>query len=708
MMAKEKLVLVKTEEQLAELIEYIKSADYLAFDTETNGVDKDSKIIGFSVSADIDSGYYVTTAYWDKEAKKLVCTDFSDLAKDIISLLVGKHLIMHNALFDCAMVNNNYGVELMPYVHTDTMILAHILDENRSCALKELGVYYFGDTAKDEKKLVDASVAANGGQLTKKCYELYKADPALLGYYGAKDTLLTMKLFYQMLPELYDQGLEDFFYKHESMPLLRGPTYDLNTAGLKVDPERLQNLKSKLEAECMEARAYIYQEIEPAVAEKYVNKKGENTFKITASGQLSWLLFDKLGNPFNTLTKEGKNVCKAMGLRIPYNLRDKREFVSTIIANKGQVYAPAKFNPKTKKMGQTKKVRDYWYYTQCGKETLGTFAKKYKWIDKLLEYSGNMKILKTYVIGIQEKIQYGIIRPSFLQHGTTSGRYSSNKPNFQNLPKKDTRVKNCIIARPGKILVGADQSQVEVRVFAAISKDPVLMASFERGEDFYSVLGASVYDKEGYSLFKNEKGGFADKFPGLRDQSKVFGLATPYGRQAGFQAAAMKISRDEAQSLIDKYFEKYPSVELMMLNAHETAKKDGVVYSIFGRPRRIPEAKLITQKYGNLSHKDLPYEARNILNLAVNHPIQSTAATIMNRAAIAIYAEVQLRAREDARWREVKIVLQVHDELILEGPIALREAMEALLKEKMETTTTLPGVKLEAIPKSGYSLAELK
>lgn len=705
----EKLIIIRTAAELFGLSEYLADKTYIAFDTETTGVDRESEIIGVSVCADESVGYYVILAYWDVEAKKLVYLETKNHIKEFLQGLVGKSLIMQNSPFDCAMVENNYQVALMPSVHTDTMILGHLLDENRANGLKELGVALFGEDARKEQTEMKESVYRNGGVLTPKLYELYKADSELIAKYGAKDAILTLKLFGEFVPKLVDENLYDFFYEDESMPLLKGPTYDLNSTGLRVDPEKLATLKATLQAECMEAKDFIMREIAPHVKDLYPGTSPRNTFNIGSGKQLAWLLFIKLGNEFNTLTESGKEVCQALELKVPYAHGAKGEFIHVIREYKDRIYCAEKPNPKKPgKMSRAKKVADPWHYLACGKESLNKLAPKYKWVQKLLEYSKNLKLLNTYVEGIESKMSYNVIRPSFLQHGTTSGRYSSRRPNFQNLPRDDKRVKNCIISRPGKVFVGADYAQLEPRVFASVSQDKTLMDCFKSGEDFYSVVGAPIFDKGGMSTFKDDPNGFAKKFPQLRDKSKVVALATPYGRTAHQQAMSMGISRDEAQQLIDRYFEAYPKVELMMLESHEAVKRDGVVYNLYGRPRRIPQAKTIKRLYGDISHAELPYQIRTLLNLAMNHRVQSTAASIMNRAAIACWKTIQELAAIDERWNEVKIILQVHDELILEGPEALADDMCQVLKVSMENTVLLPGVQLIAEPKVGRSLAELK
>ncbi len=160
--------------------------------------------------------------------------------------------------------------------------------------------------------------------------------------------------------------------------------------------------------------------------------------------------------------------------------------------------------------------------------------------------------------------------------------------------------------------------------------------------------------------------------------------------------------------LIDKYFAAYPKVELMMLESHEEVKAKGVVYSLYGRPRRIPEAMNIVEIYGHVSHSELPYSARTLLNLAMNHRVQSTASSVMNRGLIRFARRRKELAKTNPLWAEVKIVLQVHDEGVLEGPESLASEMVPVLKDSMENAVILPGVALVAEPKIANNLADLK
>lgn len=696
------LKVLTTNSEVYTLLAYLSDKDLVALDTETTGLSKRDTIIGYSVCADEHTAYYVVLAAWNAETKTLDKYETNSTAKEVFETLKTKNLVGHNFVFDAIMIESNFKINLIQSLHTDTMVLAHLLNENRRIGLKELGKEMYGEDAADEAAAMKESVAKNGGTLTKDNYEMYKADPHLMGKYGAKDAWLTYKLFFDLASDLIDQKLEKFFYEDECMPLLRGPTYELNNTGLSVDTNRLTQLKKQLEAECLEAKAFIDQEIKAHVQEKYPGTTKKNGFNVGSNHQLSWLLFGKLELEFNTLTEAGKTACKNLNLKIPYTFKAKRDFIEIVqqAKERATVLQPeATVNGKTVK---AKKVKDPWAYIAVDKKCLAKLAPKFKWIEKLLEYQRKKKILNTYVEGIEERTHYGIIQPSFLQTGTTSGRYSSRNPNFQNLPRDDKRIKECIIARPGKVFVGADQSQLEPRVFAYVSQDKALMAAFNGKDDFYSVIGMRVYGK--YDCKPQKEGSpdaFGVKYKKLRDHSKVIALASTYGATAHQLAPTTGKSIEATAEDIATYFEEFPDVAQMMLDSHEMAKRDGQVTNIFGRPRRMPEAKLIPKYYGDQPHGDLPYEARNLLNLAVNHRIQSTGASIVNRGAIRFYENAKTAGFD------CKIVCQVHDSLVVECNKEDANDIAMLLQDALENTVQLEGIKFEAIPKIGHNLAEV-
>lgn len=686
----EQLIIVKTEEELTELLKYIDTQEIIAFDTESNGLDEDADIIGFSVSADPELAYYVILKFWDKEKQELVSTALDALGRYAMERLQSKQLIMHNAIFDCNLVNRNYKIDLMPAVSVDTLMLAHLLNENRSNGLKELSAAYFGADAKKEQAEMAASVAANGGiaKINAKSarIEMYKADPDLIAKYGAKDALLTYKLMVLLVDELsQNQDLWKFFFEDETMPLLKGPTYDLNSTGLKVDMVQLNQLDSDLDHELLRLESKIHYEIADYVKDLYPGDKPKNTFSITSNEKIAWLLFIRLGCEFGKLTERGRIVAKDLIGEIPYSMKKKKQFIAAC---------------KEKELKAEK-------FLKADKDELEPFRTKFSWVNDLLEYKRLGKLKTTYVEGIKKRAKYNVIRPGFLQHGTTSGRYSSQNPNFQNLPRDDKRVKSCIVPRPGKVFVGADYSQLEPRVFASFSQDEALLRCFERGEDFYSVIGMEVWDIKDASAFKDDENAFSKKYKSLRQKAKTFGLAATYGTTPYKMIESMKgadgekLTIEECQQILNDYFLAFPGVKKFMDESHKIVVATGQTLSRFGRPRRIPDAKAL-QSFGNFKHERLPYEYRNYLNLSVNHRIQSTGASIINRSAISLRQEFT-RYNLDA-----KLVLQVHDELVVECKEEDAIKVSELMKKCMENTCQLPGIKLIADPVIGHNLAEIK
>ncbi len=693
------LIVITTREEVLNLYNYLLDKDFVAYDTEATGLTKRHEIIGISICAEETKAYYIIIAFWHKELNQLIYLDTKHEIAPLLYLLKTKRLLMHNGVYDCMMTTSNFEVSLIEALHTDTMILAHLINENRRVGLKELSITELGLKDNLEQDEMKASIIANGGSITKGAYHLYKADPYLIGKYGAKDAWLTYMLFMKLVLQLYEQGLDQFFYEDESMPLLRGPTYELNTIGLQIDTQYLSSLKKTLQAECLEAKDFIYQEITPYIKDKYPGTNKKNVFNIGASQQLAWLLFGVLKLEFGTLTDGGKEACKALNMKLPYTAAAKRHFIAQCEQAATTIIQPeATVNGKKVR---AKKLKQPWAYIAVDKATLNKLKHRYKWIERLLEYQTKMKLLSTYVEGLEERIQYGVIQPSFLQHGTTSGRYSSRDPNFQNLPRDDKRIKKCVMARPGKVFVGADQSQLEPRVFAYYSGDERLLAAFKDDSDFYSVIGIDVHDKYDCEPQKEGPNAFGELYPKLRHGIKQFALASVYGANAYRLAPMLGMSIDDTQQVLNRYFERFHGVAKMMQDAHKTAKETGQVTNIFGRPRRMPEAKRITKMYGNTPHDELPYEARSLLNLAVNHRIQSTGASIVNRGMIKLWQNLK-ELQIDA-----KIVCQVHDSVIVECNKEDAETVSLLLQDALENTVQLQGVSFEACPKVGQTLADV-
>lgn len=751
----ESLIVLRTEEEIDALIEHLQdeSKPFCAYDTETTGLSLGAQVVGLSVCTDPEEAFYVVTREWrfTKTVSKKPCdncegagtvkvkkgknnpasietcvvceglrevdhAEFTDCkletlpneakVKELLEVVKTKALITQNGTVDFNWTLRNYGVDVRPASYFDTMPAAHLINENRRVGLKELGFAEFGETATAEQTEMQASVIANGGVWETKRggnKEMFKADPEILGKYGAKDALLTLKLFYRFSEQLEEQNLTDFFFE-ESMPFFKGPIYDLNTVGLRCNVEGFRQLQKDLEDECALLQSQIQTEVAPYVSQAFPKGFGKKPkqFNIGSGQQLAWLLFKKLDQDWTKLTDAGRELAKTLLGKAPYNPSGRKAFERAVAEAVNEKGTPLKIEK----------------YLSTGAVVLAAMQHKYKWVELLLRYKKAQKLLTTYAIGIQEKIEYGIIHPSFLQCATTGNRLSSRGPNFQNLPRDDKRIKALIIARPGKVFVGGDQEQIEPRVFASFSGDERLLACFAAGQDVYSVIGISTFDKHEYTPYKSGPGSFGEAFPLLRQVAKEVMLAATYGITAFKLTDVLNLKAprknegpweiDEVQAIINRYFEAYPQVKELQEKYHRMAIDTGCVKNLFGRPRHIPGARAIKNFGKKVKATDLPYEFRTLLNNAVNFPIQGTAGSILNRILIAIYAKCRELEAQDPAWAEVKIVGQVHDEAWLEGPEHLEQPMRDVLQYCMENAVILPGVALKCKPTSAKTIAGLK
>lgn len=760
------LVVLRTPEEILSLVDFYSGYELIAYDTETTGLEMDCEVVGASFCATRTIAHYCVMSYWDPETKQLIrLKENKEALRKVIELIKLKNLIMHNAVYDCRVTWVEFGIQLIQSVFADTMVMAHLLDEEGPQGLKELGRIVFGETATQEQQEMKASVIKNGGIWEDKkkkgaIKEMYKADPEILGKYGAKDTVLTFDLFYELFDRLTEEGLSDFFFEDECMPLLREATYDLNTVGLRVDVTKMRTLEKEMEHKVNRLIIEIEEDLAPYMKER-------PTFKISSTQQMAWLLFVRLQQPFRSLNDSGRALAKQLTGKLPYTPAQKRSFIHAVdderrrtigLAEQAERSIAPVLGALKAELEEARKIRNKIKredpslapeaeaiideiieridalqlpaktyrkraamlfpekYIQVDKATLQDLSSKFEWIQKLLSLRSEEKLLGTYVRGILSRQRYGIVYPEFRQTGTDSGRYSSSNPNFQNLPRDDKRVKSCVIARPGRTFVGADYSQLEPRVFASISQDPRLIECFERGEDFYSVVGVEIFGRQGASTYKDDEGSFATAHKSERQVSKAVCLASAYGTTANKQAQVLRhangkpFTTEECEHIINTYFERFPGVRKMMLESHKMAKRDGKVYNLYGRPRRLPLAVKVGKMFPNISHAELEYIYRQPLNLAMNFRVQSSAASIVNRACIAFKRKCREKYAQtgDAAWLTVYIIMQVHDEIIADCDDHLVPEVKALLKESMETTTILPGVALVAEPVAAKILSELK
>ncbi|WP_462408365.1 DNA polymerase I [Alistipes shahii] len=298
---------------------------------------------------------------------------------------------------------------------------------------------------------------------------------------------------------------------------------------------------------------------------------------------------------------------------------------------------------------------------------LQSFARKHRIVDLILEYRGVKKLLSTYVEALPQLVNRttGRIHTSFNQAVTATGRLSSTNPNLQNIPVRDDmgrRIRKAFIpSDDDHLLLSADYSQVELRLMAHLSGDESLIAAFEHGEDIHSATAAKLFNKSLAEVTSEER---------RRAKTANFGII--YGISAFGLSQRLEIPRKEAKEIIDGYFASYPGVKKYMDNVVEKAKEEGFVSTIFGRRRYLNDIS---------SHNAI---ARGLAERnAVNAPIQGSAADIMKIAMINVHRRF---AAEGIRSR---VILQVHDELVVDMLRSEQERVTAIVTECMESAAQL-------------------
>lgn len=404
-------------------------------------------------------------------------------------------------------------------------------------------------------------------------------------------------------------------YRDLELPLIE-ILADMEMSGVKVDSAALERLSEELEAELKRLEKLIYAE-------------SGTTFNINSPRQLADILFHKLQLNLQKKTRATKAFSTSMDV--------------------------------LEELGRSHKLPKY-----------------------VLEYRQFAKLKSTYADALQGLINpaTGRIHTSYNQTVASTGRLSSSDPNLQNIPARGDwgkRFRRAFVPEKGHLFLGADYSQIELRVLAHMSEDPALIETFGKDRDVHTETADRVFGPAS-GLFKDEQ----------RRKAKIINFSILYGTSAFSLAKELQTSNSEAQQFIDRYYEKYPKVKVFLDRMVEEAKARGFSRTMFGRIRQVPElrqADKVAQQAGR--------------RIALNMPIQGTAADIMKKAMIAVWAEIR-KQKLDAR-----MILQVHDELVFEVPEREKAKVERLVRDNMENVCDFK-VPLKVSLGWGKSWAEAK
>lgn len=742
-----KYTIVTDTEKLAQLESHIDNFLYFAFDTETTGVNvRKDKVIGLSVSGAIGEAYYLPLLTWDKTFHCLRPVWQRGVFEGILLKLARKELLMWNASFDVRIVKNDFGIDLAPSLLADVMLMKHTVEEEGEFSLKGVAIQLQSvlgmdmETAANEEQIrLKENVAANGGTTTKGNFEMYKADLEVMGEYACADADLTLRIAEHYKQKLEQEGLEEFFYDEEAMPLYTSVTIPMEERGIRLDLPKIHATRAALVEDMARLESSILGQLDalPEVQEWKRRKalelyppKNKGAFAQAVCEYYELDLPKTAAGKYSLTEKNLKALRPFCATGFLLGTSNLPEEVSQFISL--QLYAQNdgdKINILSKQqMGQI--VFDCLGIKPLSKTDKGApqfndemiqyLAEecKFPWAVDLSNYNKLSKNLGTNIDRFLEEQEDGIFYPNFFQHRTISGRFGSN---IQQLPrpkedgeldpivlKYNNVIREFFISGEGRVFIDSDYESLEPHVFAHVSGDEGLRDIFRKGHDFYSTIAIATEKMQGVSADKK-----ADNYLGkvnkpARQKSKAYSLGVPYGMTAFALGKTLGVSTEEAQELIDGYLDGFPNLKKWMEDSRYQAKHYGFVRSEAGRVRHLPRVKELYKKHGDqllnfMYRKKL--EARfgkdevqnayrdykNGLNNSCNFQIQSLSASIVNKASIAITKEFKQKNIDG--W----IAANIHDQIIVNVPEDRVEECKEIVERCMKTTTKL-SLELKAPP----------
>lgn len=685
------------------------------------------------------------------------------LAAKMINFLHGKKLIMHNASFDIRFTKNFYGVDLLPSLHADTALLVHTVQEEgafgfggKPFGLKEIAIMVqkeiglnVEERANEEQLALKESIKRNGGSITKDNYEIYKADLSILSEYAAADTDLTLRIYNHFLGKLEEEGLSTFFFEEEVMPLYKEVTIPMEEKGIGLDIPLIEQTRDNIDKDLEDYKKRVTDEllgmdkvrkwiIDCATAEYPPSNKGTFAQALAELHNLPLPKSDKSGKfvmnkaviaalPDSTtkLFLQSGDISHLPAIEIAkISLKlwkaDNGDYFN--IQSKDQMGKIAFDVLKIKPLSETTKGKP-----QFDDDMIQAISDKYLWAENLRIYNKLLKIKSAYVDRFLEKAEDGRFYPYFKQNGTVSGRYGSDLQQLPR-PKEDgeaaeiiikytNQIRAFFISDPGYVFIDCDYESLEPHLFASISDDKNLQEIFNTGYDFYSYVAIKTEKLEGVSADKKAPNFLKKLDAPKRNKAKAYSLGIAYGMSPYALAMSLGVPQKEGEALHAAYLEGFPGVANWITESRKFVKEHGYIKNRVGRIRHLPVVKEVysemgdkimdwrvrkelEKEYGKEAVMNLYRDYRNGLNNVLNFQIQSYAASVVNRAALAIN-----RAFKAKGW-DGQVVAQIHDQLVILVREDLAKEVAQEVKYLMETTTQPTGITLKAPPELAHNLRD--
>lgn len=542
-------VLIKSRDELFSYFEKARQDGVIAVDTETNkSLDPITcKIMGLCIYSPGQKAAYVPVnhVYSGTENKlEWQCTE-EDI-HDVFTEYSDVPIIMHNGKFDYEVIKCTCNVELR--LDWDTMIGARLLDENERAGLK--GQY---------ADKVDPSVEKYNIETFFKKVNYEDVDPETFALYAATDAYMTYKLYeYQkkQFSQPENAKLYDLF-KNVELPVFLVAA-EMELTGIVIDKDYSEKLSKKYNDRMEE----VDKQIEELISTEYSDKINK------------WRLTDEANyHPTTKAGKEGKS--KNEQLQDPISITSPTQLAILI-------YDILKYKGDNGR--------------GTGEEDLKKLTKQgFKLGELILEKRGLKKLLSTYIDKLPAVVneKTGRLHGHFNPMGTDTGRFSSTEPNLQNIPAHEKSIRLMFTAKPGNVLVGSDYSQQEPRLLAHYANDEAMINAYLNKKDLYATVASIVYNNGYWDNMEHFEDGTANpegKKRRFAMKSVVLGLL--YGRGTNSVAEQIGSSYQEAQEIIDRFFNGFPTIKDWMQQTQDEAYKNGYVEGILGRRRRLPDLNL--------------------------------------------------------------------------------------------------------------------
>ncbi len=631
---------IRTSAQLNELIAELRAAPIVSVDTETTGLSPlRCKLCGISLATVPGRAVYIPVRS-PKPADHLDERTILDALRPILED-PAKPKTGHNLKYDL-LVLHNHGLELRGLapagcasgagtaqdspappegsVGFDSMVASYLIDAARSShSLDALALALLHRSNISIKDLI-------GTGPNQRTFDQVPLDQAVP--YAAEDADVALQLRERLLPQLRAMGLMDLFAKVE-LPLVE-VLAELEWNGIQVDPAELDRQRARLADRIEELRRQINDAAMAGVG---------RTFNPDSPRQLAAILFNAPDD-----ATEGVGGGPGLGLRPVKRIKTGHSTDSEVLEKMAADPSIATPIPAL-----------------------------------VLEHRELMKLVGTYLVALKDEINpaTGRIHASFNQTGAVTGRLSSSDPNLQNIPIRTDlgrEIRRAFVAPPGRVLISADYSQIELRLLAHLSKDPALTAAFHEGQDIHTAVAAQIHGVRPEEVTKSQRNGAKMVNFGI-----VYGI-TPYGL-----ARRLGIGNAEAESIIDGYKRRFAGITTFLQECIGQAKRYGYVETMLKRRRPIADVDSTNPSRRALAER-----------MAINSVVQGSAADLIKIAMVDLHGRLSEHA---GHWRGpslpppalpgVKMLLQIHDELVFEAPVEVAAAARDLIVSRMEQAMRL-------------------